>query len=456
LTLGDGPAPLLSGMRAFTLVWFGQLVSFLGTGMTNFALSYWIFEQTGQATALTIAIFCFVAPSIILSPIAGAIVDRTNRKRVLILTDLAAGLVTFAWLALVYSGNLELWQIYLGNIITGAFNSLQFPAFSAAVSLMIPKDQFGRASGMMDFAGAASNILAPALAGALLGPVGLAGIMLFDVATFLFAILTLAVVTIPQPAAEPKPDGAKPPSLLQDSVFGFRYIRARPSLLGMQFVFTALNFTAAFTVAVTAPMILARTDNSAPALATVQSISAVGGVLGGLMMGIWGGPRRRAKGVLFGMTAESILSPIVIGLSKGVVGWSIGGFMSQFLIPVINGSNQALWQAKVPPALQGRVFATRRMIAQISFPLALLIAGPLADNVFEPAMQSEGVLAAVFGDLVGTEPGSGMALMLVFTGIAGALVGIGGYLVPAVRNVEDILPDFDAAPLPVAPQTVAQ
>lgn len=441
-----------AGMRGFTVVWFGQLISMLGTGMTNFALSFWIFEKTGQATALTIAIFCFVAPSILLSPLAGALVDRWNRKLVIILTDLAAGIVTIAWLIiLLTNGDLQLWQIYLGNIITGAFNALQFPAFSAAVTLMIPKEQYGRAAGMLDFAGAASNILAPVMAGALLGPIGLSGIMFIDVVTFILAILAVMVVYMPQPEAQPVPDGQKAPSLLQDSVFGFHYIWKRPSLLGLQFVFTALNFIAAFGMAIMIPMILARTQNNAGALATTQSIAAFGGVVGGLIMSTWGGPKRRVKGVLWGMSAESVLGPIVMGVSRSVAGWAIGGFMSQLFIPIINGSNQAIWQSKVPPAIQGRVFATRRMIAQISFPLAVLLAGPLADNIFEPAMSSDGILASVFGGLVGTGPGAGMGLMMFLSGVIGAAIGLIGYWIPAIRNVEDILPDFDATPV-MAPE----
>ena len=212
-------APRLGGMRGFVIIWLGQLVSLLGTGMTNFALSFYLFEKTGQATALTIAIFAFVAPSILLSPLAGALVDRSNRKFVVIVTDLAAGLVTIAWLLIVLrAGNLELWQVYLGNAITGAFNAFQFPAFSAAVTLMIPKEQYGRAAGMLDFAGAASNILAPAFAGALLGPLGLAGIMAIDVATFVLAIAAVLVVHMPQPAPEPRAEGEKGPTLWQDSL----------------------------------------------------------------------------------------------------------------------------------------------------------------------------------------------------------------------------------------------
>ena len=439
-------APRLAGMRGFVLIWLGQLVSLLGTGMTNFALSFYLFEKTGQATALTIAIFAFVAPSILLSPLAGALVDRSNRKFVVIVTDLAAGLVTIAWLLIVLrAGDLELWQIYLGNAITGAFNAFQFPAFSAAVTLMIPKEQYGRAAGMLDFAGAASNILAPAFAGALLAPLGLAGIMAIDVATFVLAIIAVLVVHMPQPAPEPRAEGEKAASLWQDSLYGFRYILARRSLLGLQLVFTVINFTAAFGGVIAIPLILARTGNNAATLATVQSVAAVGGVVGGLLMSAWGGPKQRVRGVLWGMTVESLLGPIVLGVARGLPGWIVGSFMSQAFIPIINGSNQAIWQSKVPPAVQGRVFATRRMIAQFSFPIAVLFAGPLADRIFEPAMQGGGAAAALFGPLVGTGPGAGMGLMVALSGVFGAVVGLVGYFVPAVRNVEQILPDFDAA-----------
>ena len=444
--------PRLAGMRGFGVIWIGQLISLLGTGMTNFALSFYLFDRTSQATALTIAIFAFTAPSILLSPIAGALVDRSNRKFVVIVTDLAAGLVTIVWLLIILLvGHLEPWQIYVGNAITGAFNAFQFPAFSAAVTLMIHKEQYGRAAGMLEFAGAASGILAPAFAGALLGPIGLAGIMSIDVATFIFAILAVLVVHMPQPEAEVLP-GGKRPSLLQDSVYGFRYILARPSLLGLQSVFTALNFIAAFGGVIAFPMILARTGNNAGTLATVESIAAFGGVTGGLLMSAWGGPKRRVRGVLLGMTAEGLLGPTIVGVARSLPGWAAGSFMSQAFIPIINGSNQAIWQSKVPPAVQGRVFATRRMIAQFSFPVAILLAGPLADRVFEPAMSDGGAVAATFGPLVGTGPGAGMGLMVVASGLIGAAVGLIGYLVPAVRNVETLLPDFDAA---VSPQPAA-
>ncbi len=431
-----------SGMRGFVVVWLGQVVSMLGTGMTNFALSFWIFQQTGEATALTWAIFFFMAPSVLFSPVAGAIVDRANRKMVMIVSDLLAGIATIFLLSLLAADSLQIWHIYVANLLAGAANAFQFPAYSAAVTMMLPKAQYGRAAGMLSLAGSASGILAPAFAGALLAPVGLVGIMSIDVATFLFAILALFVVHIPQP--EETPEGRTGQgTLLQESGYGFRYIFERPSLLGLQMVFFFINFLAMFGFAVMVPMILARTGNDEIALASVQSVGAIGGVLGGLLLSTWGGPRRKVNGVLLGMIAVSIFSQALMGVGQTVFIWATASFMGQFIIPILNGSNQAIWQAKVAPDVQGRVFAVRRLIAQITAPVATALAGPLADNVFEPAMQPGGALAPLFGWLVGTGVGAGMALMFVVTGLIGVAVGLSGYLFPAIRNAEDILLDHE-------------
>ena len=159
----------------------------------------------------------------------------------------------------------------------------------------------------------------------------------------------------------------------------------------------------------------------------------------------WGGPRRRIHGVLSGFILSSLLGQSLMGLGQSVPVWSLAAFCSMLFLPFINGSNQSIWQSKVAPDVQGRVFATRRLIGQISGPLGMLIGGPLADQVFEPAMEAGGKLAPVFGPLVGVGDGAGMALILVFTGILGAIGGVVGYLIPAIRNAESIMPDHDAA-----------
>lgn len=430
----------LTGMRGFIIVWIGQVVSMLGTGMTNFAVAIWIFEQTGESTALTWAIFFFMAPMVLFSPVAGAIVDRYNRKTIMIISDLIAGVATIVLLSLLATESLQIWHIYVVNILAGAANSFQFPAYSAAISLMLPKEQYGRAAGMLSLAQAASGILAPAFAGALIGSLGLVGIMTIDVITFLFAVGALLFIFIPQPVASKEGAEAKS-NLLKESAYGFRYIFERPSLLGLQMVFFFINFVSMLGFALLVPMILLRTNNNEVTLASVQSISAIGGVAGGLLLSAWGGPKKKVHGVLIGMILSSLLGQLLLGVGQSLFIWSLAGFFSQMIIPVLNGSNQAIWQAKVAPDVQGRVFSVRRLIAQVTAPVAAAIAGPLADNIFEPAMQSESMLASLFGDIVGTEPGSGIAVIFIITGLLGLLVGLGGYLFPAIRDAETILPD---------------
>jgi len=161
-------------------------------------------------------------------------------------------------------------------------------------------------------------------------------------------------------------------------------------------------------------------------------------------MSVWGGPRRKVNGILSGMVLLSLTGTLLMGLGREFYVWALASFLSLFLLPILNGCSQAIWQSKVAPDVQGRVFATRLLIAQISAPVAMLMAGPVADRLFEPGMMSNGGLARLFGWLIGTGPGAGMALMFLITGIAGAFVGLGAYAFRAVRDAEDILPDHDA------------
>jgi len=411
--------------------------------MTNFGISFWIFTKTGEASALTWALFFLFTPSILASPIAGAIVDRANRKHIMILSDLVAGMVTISWLLLLATDSLQIWHIYLGNAFSGLFNSFQFPAYSAAVSLMVPKAHYGRANGLIALAGSASFIMAPAFAGALLGPIGLVGIMAIDMATFGVAIGTLAMSRIPQPAATAASDHRES-TLWQESLFGFRYIFERPSLLGLQLVFFASNLLSTIGLSLTIPMVLARTGNSEIALASVQSIGAVGGVVGGALMAAWGGPKRKVHGVLIGMALASLLGQLLMGVGRVLLVWAAASAMTQLLIPIINGSNQAIWQAKVPPDLQGRVFSVRRMIAQVTVPVSTAMAGPLADRIFEPAFSNGGRMVDSMGWLVGVGPGAGIGFIFVIVGVLGAVAGLGAYLFPAVRDAEFLLSDHDA------------
>lgn len=433
---------LLNGMKGFLLIWIGQLVSILTSSMSSFALTIWMYEQTGSATAMGLMQVFFITPFLIMSPIAGVLVDRYNRKMMMAVSDVASFIATSVILILNATGHLEFWHLYVTAILYGVGNTFQWPAYSAVIATMVSKEQLGRANGLMSLMEAGPNVVAPLLAGALLPILGLTGILTLDVVTFIFALVTLLFVFIPQPAVSV--EGQKSQGgFLKEAVFGFQYIFKRPSLLGMQALLMGVNLFFGIGSIVIAPLVLTRTGNDSIAYGTVQTAGAIGAVVGAVIMSAWGGFKKRVNGLLLGMSIPGILGLTLFGLGRGVPVWILAMVMMNIVHPLTNASNQAIWQSKVPHDLQGRVFSARRLIAWLVTPITPIIGGTLADYVLEPAMQSQGGLASIFGGLVGTSAGSGMSLLMIFCGICATLVGLSGYLIPNVRNVETLLPDAD-------------
>ena len=426
-------------MTAFFVVWIGQIVSILATQMTQFAITVWAYEKTGSVTALGLVAVFGSVPFLMISPIAGAMIDRYNRKLMMMVSDLGAGAATILLLALQASGSLEIWHLYLASAITGLFTAFQWPAYSASISLMVPKEQLGRVNGLMSLMESGPGVLAPLLAGALLPIIHFTGILTVDVVTFVFAVAALTIVFVPQP---PRTEAGRKGqgSLLSEALYGFRYIFARPSLLGLQLVFFFGNVCGGIFFTLVAPMVLARTNNSEITLASVQSVGAVGAIAGGLVLAAWGGFKKRTHGVLFGHILAGLFC-IPMGFSLGLPVWLFSAFMDAFMIPTINGSNQAIWQSKVAADVQGRVFSSRRLIAWVSQPITPILAGLLADRWLEPAMRTESALAQMWSPIVGNGPGSGMAVIMIFMGVGMALAGAIGYLFKTVRDAETILPD---------------
>jgi DHA3 family macrolide efflux protein-like MFS transporter len=417
------------GFAAFRVLWLGQALALLGREMTWFAVTLYAYGKTGQATTLSLLGFFHFLPLILLSPLAGALVDRYPRKWAMLVADLGGGLATGFLLLLYLLGRLEVWPLYLVSALTGALSSLHWPALSAALSAMLEKRDYARASGMMSLAESLAGVGAPILAAALLKPLGLGGIFALDLLGASAAVLSLLLVPIPNPRLEAR----EKTSWIGEALFGFRFILERPSLLGLQLMFFGINFLTTLGSTVLPAMILAKTGMSEAALALVRSAAGLGGVAGGLLLSLWGGPRKRVHGVFLGMALSS-LALALMGAVEGPSAWAVLAFLESLFIPVLNGSNQAIWQAKVPLAVQGKVFAARRMIAWFANPLAMLLAGPLADRVFGPQ----------YGQ------GEGIALMLLLFGSLGVFWGLSGYLLPKVREAEGLLPDAkeDQAPAP--------
>lgn len=428
------------GFRTFLIIWSGQLVSLIGTAMTRFALLLWAYQQTaasGQpATAVALLGFFTYVPYLLVSPFAGVVVDRADRRLVMLGADVSAGVMTLGLLVLSSAGYLDVWHLYVAAALTGACEAFQVPAYTAATSMLVPAPDYGRVNGLRALAESASQVLAPGLASVLLPVVDLGGIMFLDLATVLVAVLTLLCVQVPRPqAATPERSDE---GLWRQVSYGFRYIWCRPGLLGLLGIFIGMNFFGTLTYFSILPaMVLARSGNAAGVLATVEAALGLGGVTGGILASVWGGPRRRIHTVLAGAAASFFLGDLLFALGRQVVIWSIAAFLGALFIPLLLSANRSIWQSKVAAAVQGRVFAVQGMGQQVSMPLGYLLAGPLADHVFEPAMRAEGWLRAALGPLVGTGPGAGMAVMFLGTAILGMLMSLSGYLFPAVRHVED-------------------
>jgi MFS family permease len=419
------------GLRVFGIVWLGQMVSVIGSGLTSFALGVWVFQRTGSATQFALIGLCAVIPRVVLAPLAGVIVDRWDRRRLMILADAGAALSTLALAVLLARGRLALGYIYLVSAINAALTTIQWPAYAAATTLLVPERELGRANGMIQFGRAAGEILAPTLAGVLIPVIGLEGVIVIDCVTFGAAVATLALVRFP---GHPRPDEPiQIRTLGQELAFGWRYIVARRGLKGLLALTAAVDFLWGGVGALITPMILGFANSKE--LGVILSVAGVGLLTGGLAMTAWGGPKRRILGVL-GFEFLSGLCFILMGLRPAVWTTALGAFGAHLTIAVVFGCNQAIWQSKVAPEAQGRVFATQAALERSAAPLAYLLAGPLADRVFNPLLAA-GPSAGGLGAVIGVGVGRGIGLMFLLMGVIKMGLTTAGALSPAIRRVEE-------------------
>ncbi len=452
----DHPFANRNGWHTFLVIWVGQFISLIGTGMTRFALFIWAYQQTGDATTLALLGFFSFIGYVVVSPFAGMWVDRLDRKRVMLLGDIGAGLMTITMLLLLLSGGLHIWHLYVAETLTGVLEAFQLNAYSAAITTLAPPRQLTRMNGLRTLAINSSRILSPFLAGLLLPLVGLAGVMVMDVLTVLVALGALLLVQIPRPRPSAEGDAARG-SWWHEMTFGFRYIFRQKGLRGILLIMVGINLFAAVTYfAILPTLVLARTGGDELALATVQGALGLGGVVGGVIVSVWGGPKRLIHGILAFAGVSFLFGDLMFAVGQTVVVLSLAAFIAAVFVPFIISSDQTLWQKKVAEDVQGRVFSARFALQDSAMAAGYLLAGPLADQLFEPAMAVGGSLASIFGGLVGTGHGAGMGLMFVFTAVLGMTISFAGYLFPAIRNVEDDLPDVTAPIDTVDVEAIAQ
>lgn len=424
-------------MKTFFIIWFGQFISQIGSGLSGFALGVWVYQQTGSATKFAMTVLLSMLPNIIVAPLAGALVDRWDRRIVMALSDSAAALATVLLACLLFLGHLQLWHIYVCTVVIslgGVFHSL---SYSAITTVLTPKEQLGRANGLIQLSQSAAPILSPLLAGVLVMTIGIQGVLFIDFATFVVAMATLFVVRIPVLPKSTEAAEAKP-SFLRQFTYGWTFIKARPGLRWLLTLFAMTNFAMAMVQVLIVPLILS--FSSPGALGTVLSLSGSGLLAGSLIMSVWGGPKGRIRGILSLWMVQGLLL-IFCSMYPSLVLIALLLFGCLLTAPIVQGCSQVIWQTKTPLDIQGRVFAVRKMIAFSCTPIAYLLAGPLVDRVFEPLLAPHGALAGSVGRIIGVGPGRGISFLFLCLGVFVAMTVTFGSLNTRLRNVEQELPD---------------
>ncbi|PSB55139.1 MFS transporter [Chamaesiphon polymorphus] len=427
------------GMSIFTLVWLGQLVSILGSSLSSFAMDVWVYQRNGSVTELSFLILFTTLPMVIVSPFAGVLVDRWDRRWVMIISDTGAALSTSIVALLLMSGQIQTWHICLATAVSSSFSAFQSPAYSAATTLLVPKQNLGRAVGMIGFAGAIGQLISPMLSGILLEIIQISGIFLLDLGSFVFSAIVLLLVRFPRHQAQEKQQHHQLP-LLKEVFSGFNYLTAHGGLVGLLFFLAISAFLVGIIQLLAYP--LALSFASSAQLGIALGVGGMGAIVGSILMGSWGNGRQDYIKILLCSMLLNGFSLIVVGSTPNIIVFGVSAFLYFLGIPFINGSVQVILQKKVPLNIQGKVFSLTTAVSGLCLPLAILIAGPLADRIFEPLMKPNGLLAGTIGRAIGTGSGRGIGLMFMILGGLNILVTIIAYQYAPLRLVESELPDY--------------
>ncbi|MCR1842922.1 MFS transporter [Murimonas intestini] len=422
--------------KRFVIFWFSQSVSQLGSSMTSFALIIWSYSQSQSALSVSLMAFCSYLPYVAASIFAGTLVDRHSKKAIMLLTDLGAALCSAGIFILLNTGGLKHFYIYGVNLCIGLMNSLQSPAQSVAVGLLIPEEKRSQASGMDSFAGSLITVVSPVLGSALLAAGGLGLVLITDLLSFLFAFVVLFFfITIP----ETHTDNMKQTGIFKDSpqerkksggVFsGFKeeivFLKEHRSIRSLILSMAAINFFSSLTYEnILGPMILARSGYNSHVLAAVNAVLGIGGIVGGLIVSFWRAPKNPLRMIYFSSAISFLLGDMLMGFGQNCFLWCAAGAAASLPIPFVMAGQHMLLYKEVPVEIQGRIFAVRSALQFGTIPAAILSGGFLADYVFEPFMHSGSAPAMLLEQFVGPGPGSGMAVMFLCTGICGSAISV--------------------------------
>ena len=424
-----------SNMRNFTLFWLSGSVSQLGSAMTSYALIIWAYQLTKSAMTVSLMSFSMYLPYICISIFAGAFIDRHSKKKIMLITDFMAAICTFVIFLLIVTNQFQIWHIYVVNMVIGFANSFQSPAQSVAVGIMVPKEEYARASGMNSFSNNLLTVATPMLAASLISVVGLKGILLIDVMTFLFAEGVLFFfIKIPEVINR---HGNKNQSIFAGCKEGVQFLCNHKGILYIVLSMACMNFFSRLTYEnILSPMILARSGGNTQVLGIVTGMIGFGGILGGLLVSLRKKSDNKIAEIFLTAAFSFLCGDLLMGVGRNVVLWSIAALAASVPIPFITAAQNAIMYEVIPREVQGRIFAVRNAIQFCTIPIGILLGGFLADYAFEPFIVSGSQGAKWVQGLVGNSEGSGMALMFVMTGFLGCLTSLLWYRSREIRKLK--------------------
>jgi len=413
---------IFKGLRSFLILWSSQTVSALGTAMTEFALTIWVYEQNKSASSVTLLTICIFLPTILFRFIAGTVVDKWDKKKIMLIADFVAACGTLTIFILYSVSALQTWHLYVINILLSFMNAFQCPASYVATSLLVPKEQYTRVSGLQAFAGSAVSILAPALGSVLLTFGDLPFVLIFDLVSFAVAFITL-LFFVKIPVVERKTVEIKE-SFVENCLAGVHFLREHMPLLHMVLFFNVINFLAKMgNDGMLAPFVLGRTGNNQNALGMVQTAIALGILAGSIIITLTK-PAKNKTRVIFIGCAITCFGNVVQSLTFTPIAWSIAAFISYLSAAVLNANLDTVMRTHVPIEMQGRVFSAKDTLQNCTIPLGLFLGGILADYVFEPFMATDSMLQRILSSFFGDGSGAGIAVMFFIVGIIGTVISL--------------------------------
>lgn len=406
---------LFSDLRVFLVLWLTQSFSALGSAMTSFALVIWSYQQEGSALVTALLSICSYAPYVLMSIFAGALSDRWDKRRTMLFADAFAALTTVMVFVLIRTDLLEIWHLYVLNALNGLMNTVQKPASTVAVSLLVPKEHYQRVSGLQYFSNSLVTVLTPAIATALFAFAGLDAVLAFDIVTCVVALVALGFFIRIPAAPSQKADGE---SVLAAAKGGLSYLKRHRGILDLILFLAAINFTASMYNAALPAMLLSRAGGGETALGLVNTFTGLATLAGSIVASVAPAPRSRVKMIcytlLFSMSTENLL--LAVGRSAPI--WCLAAVLGWCVIPVMGANMQALFLNYIPIDMQGRVFSARNSLQFFTIPLGYFAGGALVDRVFEPLMARQpGGSPLVW--LLGTGKGAGAALLFLILELVG-------------------------------------